>query len=575
MAKVSKSALSRCWILIRLSYASPAEYHTFLVPRYNYINEKKGINMGKAYKLVLILILLLFSGLSNHSQTPIERHLEPASVDEFIASLPFIIEVVGAGDAIDVLEREFWLRYADDASFEQVGAIYEELNQGVNAYAHYSPYLDIERWHLAMLERYLTESPTELSSVEAFDFGDYSVIVQELLVSNPNQPDWLLSLDYPGFHHTWLARLNHDSSTGYDLTSMPFAYYEQNFWWSQPEGGGPLTPIIEDVTGDGLVDFIVTDWQPAPASWTSASFHSYQIASWTGETLEIILYTSILDNDPTPWTHENIDDDPELEMIQRVIYEDNYGCTRQSVTIFDLLNGNYIRGDEVSTFDDTINCDLHQAEKAYQEQDILTAIAFYLIARERYVNLSEGIAQDQATSYFMYATEKLIVSYALTNQIDEAISLIDELNQYPQADDTIAHALGQITDDDTTAVEICRTARETMVDYRTTDWRSNYRNIPQVGYVNEAFYGENHPFGTSEDGCDMPLLLLTIINTQTFSLSPSPLVQLEEIGFSISDTSVYDINEDGQDDWILWFEHIYPARLFLSQDESYTVVTFD
>lgn len=527
--------------------------------------------MQNLIRVTLIISILLLRVVLSSTQNNPTYTLETGTLDEFIEIIPTIVSQFSTQDAVGILSDEFWLRYADDALLEEVLTVYEALNFGFSAFAFYSPYLDVERWHLYNLNRWMRENPTDLSTIDSFEFADYHVDVMELYVSDINQPDWLLSLHYPTFSHHWLARLNSDSITGYELISLPTAYYEANYSWSQRAGGSPRIPVIEDITGDGLVEFMFTDWMPAPASWTSASFHSYEVISWNEDSLLKILDTDVLDDDRTPWTHLNIDDDIQLEIIQTVNYWDNLGCHRQSITVFDYLNGTYVEGEENSIFADTIYCDLHQAENAYINQEFDTAIIYYEQAREHYATIADINEIKNATPYFMYGLEKLAISYTLTGQIDQAEALIREMNTMPQAEDTIAFALRQIIEDGTDAIEICQTAYSTMEAFKAEDWRANYRGIPHVGTVNEAFYGENSHDGTFSTGCDLSFLIDSLITNNEFSMSLSPVIQIQSLDFSIRSKYSIDLNRDGIDDWLLWINGINNAYLFLSDEHTYTL----
>lgn len=537
--------------------------------------------MKTIFRLMIFIMPLFLLITPVHSQSTYT--LEPATVDEFIEAIPDILrgfgiraQQIGEPDHLEevtrILEYEFWLRYADEASIEQVSDVYDLLNDGWSAFAFYAPYLKLEQWHYYTLERYLTENPTDLSSIELLEFADYQVTVQELYVTNADNPDWLLSLNYNSeFTHHWLARANNSFPTGYVLLSLPTPYTEWEYSWSQREGGSPKHPTIEDITGDGLVEFIFRDSMPAPASWTGATYYDYEVISWGGDEtgLETILYTRILDNDRTPWTHENIDDDDALEVIQTVNYWDNLGCHRLSITVFDYVHSTYVEGQEISTFAESINCNLRQGEEAFRFHNFEQSIPYYERARDRYNAIINETERDTAEPYFMLASERLIIAYALSGRLDEAEALIIELNLIPQPEGTLAYAFNQILDDGITPLEVCETAYDTMQSFQAADWTANYRDIQHVGSINEAHYGEHRPNGNHDDGCDMDFFIDNIVLNSDFS---SPITDLQESGFTVRTSFSADMNGDGLDDWLIWLDKAWYPFLFLSHENMYTVV---
>lgn len=524
--------------------------------------------MKNSLRLIFIILTFLLMIAPVSSQNTATHVLEPATVDEFIEAIPDMVEGIqehnsaafkGLSNALTYTVREidndFWLRYGDTATIPQLQDAFDKLS---TYYSHIG-YADFPIiWYQTILERGLLENPTDLDSTQELIVEDYTFNVSESFSISLENEGWILA--YRG--HYFLAETDPASPSGYRISSFPTNLAEAG-----------ATYEIRDVTGDGIVEFIFNTRTNMFTYPNRVHTYYYDVIGWVDGELQSIM-RSRNSNNNISWTLDNVDRDAALEIIETTTYTDNFSCERDAYILFDYQDGEYEAGEEISTFAETGYCDLRQGQQAMLDNDFEGAITHFENAVMHFNTLQGSVGYISVQPYADYATERLIIAHALTGQLDEAETLIVEMNQQEQPEDTIAYALNLALEDGISAIEICQTAYDAVLSVHEINFSENYRGIPQIGWISEAYYRDGRS-GTSQiqkASCNLADLANELILAQSFPANRNPVEQIEQLGFTnASSNLVLDFNQDGFEDYMVWINNVDRGYFFLSEQVYFQV----
>jgi tetratricopeptide (TPR) repeat protein len=368
--------------------------------------------------------------------------------------------------------------------------------------------------------------------------------------------------DYYGYGHYWLARRNADTPAGYEFEPLPVPDRILQLWPAQA-GNYPVSLMKrEDINSDGLPELIFRTSSAVPSGNSTGTYRHMYIVGWQDDEPVRLLRDSVITEDWYPWQENNLDDDPAQEIVRRIRYQNNWLCYRYEDVIYDWTGTTYEHLETVSHYGKSVECAVSQAEEAMHDDNYPAAIEHYREAIKRYGLLRDPQQREWLAGWEGFASERLAIALAFNGEMDAAFETIQLINQQPQPENTMAHALGQRITRNSSLLEICQVANQAVSDFPHEE---DYRGIPYFNlYVDENFRTEmsiEHP------GCRVSEAVPVTIAQMEFPVGENPMALLARRGLD-GESETGDYNGDGIDDWFIW---IYPGAhdyLLMSGDDG-------
>lgn len=520
----------------------------------------------KFIALVFLFALTSVNGSSGQPSQP--SRLRELSVDKYIASVDTVLNDIkdspdrdetynfnGILTFYSLIEWEFNLRYAQVADWQTLLAMYDTLDGERTMFGHYTPYVYPELWYPLILNQWLSENPTDFSLTPQITFGPMTIWSIELGPDSNGEVAYMLDAsrldDIDRYGQVFLAKPS-DDPTGYEISPFPLPIRSGKYSPSQFEWAGPMLSEQGDLNRDGFQEFVFELWAALPASWTSASYKQTVLIGWDGETITTLVVAET-HAENFEYRFQNTDTDEELEWVQVEYMEDNWGCEWQIETVFDRDGQQYVKHPALEKWALSLNCALRDAEAGMSVRDYSKAISAYKLAVERFE--AEINPSPEMRHYAAYSNERLVIAYALSGRIDDALLLLNSLTTAEYEGDTLASAMHAAAQTDSSAVSLCITAYETM--QRITRYNSGrgtdlYRELPILGYTEDLFYGLHlHEAGSPEaTACNAPALTMpptptptpypTYTPEPTVNITPKPYINYQATLYPLFKAQAYD-----------------------------------
>ncbi|MBA3872530.1 MAG: hypothetical protein H0X30_25615 [Anaerolineae bacterium] len=543
---------------------------------------------------ILLLALLAMCGLGvvQARDGEQEYRLHVPSASEYLKALPEIIKSYPTDDSgetsydfIDALENIFEMRYGSTASAAELSQAYDLLDYGSIQGRNYMPYLDAKSWHKSIVERWFEENSVQLNNLPIIQFLTYTIDSTSYDFNGDGKPEWLLHVQRKGsFEDYWVAWSDQSQKSGYRFDDLPI-----------PLQAEASLDRVEDLNGDGKPELIFeSSATVSAASWVIAEGYYLYLVGWHKTGFEI-LTTNIYKNQegemrlqhtiPTIrtqggkfWTFQNIDKDAALEILENARYEDNYECVENASAQYD-WDGTYYRHiNNERTEENSVNCALRDAEQAMWNYQYVQAVSLYETALDRYQTVSTADLWrfPHLKQFAAYTQERLVLAYALAGDMQSATALLDQMRREPSDPKLMISALLKVSEDGTTAFELCKSAYDFFDHYPqlyTPDFYQ-YRGLPDLGFSDTDYYGFNStakgvPPPPATVGCDIGQFANDIITAHSFSTSQPLVEQILQLGIDVDKQLHIDLNGDHIDDWVIWVKGGNRSFEFVSDGNLY------
>jgi tetratricopeptide (TPR) repeat protein len=491
------------------------------------------------YPFALMLLGFLGLGMGAFAQgdtpenIPAYRLREPVAV-EFVEALPnfeavfFSTNDNQAAQLIWATETEFLMRFGETATFDELRMAFDRFRPQV-VYLNYRdriPAIDMNKWIARLLERWLSENPTDLSSVESINAYPFAMTVEAHDFDLDGDDEWILDVQYlRGEDVIYRNFLVADGGLSqYNILPLPIPYLSDGSGWSTEVSSdlGFNDLGLRDITADGQMEwlFSVGEFGPGGPGYFGTIFTMYALGWRDGEIVQV--YRG-------PGTVQNTDDDAALEFSNNVIVRDNWLCGTQTSQIWDWDGAEYVRQpDRIGQAD----CTARQAEEAMWAGDFKTATeryeTFFEQSEDRWAQYIECLSAGDYvcssglwTQIYYYFMGRRIIAYALLGDTARAQQLLEEATSYRRGG--FVDAL--VTADTLETERLCRAA----YDYFTSRWRIDPSDSNQllpgiiVANIND---GWDHYIGfvanPARSGCDIALFSGTPTPTPTVTPTPHP-----------------------------------------------------
>jgi hypothetical protein len=235
------------------------------------------------------------------------------------------------------------------------------------------------------------------------------------------------------------------------------------------------------------------------------------------------------------WYFENVDDDPEPELVESAAYEDNWECQRRTRRVFDWDRVYYMLVVNENVRDQSMNCALADAQAAMWKYDYNMAASLYELTLQRYSTMTEAerSASPNTEAFAGYAQERLVLAYALAGRMPEATDLLAKMGEQGVPEKTIAAQFIRAEADGTNAFELCKTAYDYVQQFPNFDTHLNeyYRGLSALDYTSEEYYAESGYYSApnpASAGCDIGQAAFDIVTAHPFmTRQPLPPTHLQ------------------------------------------------
>ncbi|HEX2908458.1 MAG TPA: hypothetical protein VHO69_16420, partial [Phototrophicaceae bacterium] len=432
--------------------------------------------------------------------------------------------------------------------------------------------------------------PIDLTKLDHLEFDIYKITVRAYDFNNDAQDEWLLYINRNEgeFEDYWLAQLDSTKSSGYRLSSLPIPYREQNSAPAQESFAGASLETIKDLNADGKLELVFSSWSRIPSTGYIGAYGYLYFLGWVDSGLDILPAKEMTNSDGSTeirrvdvpegnWKFEDTNRDDILDLvISRAAY-DNWGCSSQYQSIYEWDRSYYLFNREENIPSPSLNCALRDAQEAMWKYDYQRAVTMYELVLQRYSRMSPDAIQESPnmTQFAAYAEERLVLAYALAGYLDQAISLLNKMNAQEVQKETIASAMIEAAQDGTDAFELCQAAYDFVEGYDQTEAgrvRDTYRGLPDLNGTDEQYEDRTidiwFPW-SNRTGCDFLNVKLEFLKQQVLPVDQPLLDQLNNLRITVTDNLHADLNNDGDDEWLIWIEGFYDGFLFTVQNGKY------
>lgn len=551
--------------------------------------------MAKFRPLTLTL-LMLFIGLLNvnaQDDTPapvdgVHRYqLHQPDAATFLTNVAKLLPLVPVDlrhAVSSLVQAEMNIRYPDLSQLDP-----DVLRIGFDALLGIDDYWD-ERdvWAQAMIVSWLSQHDIDLNEYTSLHIQDFEISVMPRDFSGDGQPEWLL--DVQSDHYAQLVVIE-SASHGYRVVESPLTWTACCLAYNSIYSAAIEEQRFVDMTGDGQPEWIVAmggssgnwmsygrliilEWQdghlvdiapPRDAPHTSMRL-AYETPAGGGETPVFPYGVRV--------TYPDIDGDNTPEIVIEVDQMDNWGCTWTWKRLFRWDSAQFVLTESSRTYEDVQGCEIRAAEESMWAHDVEMAVAHY----ERAMTLqptSRYILGDKV-EITRYAVARLILAYTLAGRHNEAASLAGQLESSEDDSHTLTAYISAIEDNLGSAPIMCRAAYN-VFSFNCPTGTDACLGSPLKAMVGRTLENDGdfpssprHIFpAPHKAGCDTAIWVFA-------DLSQSPLAvgQFDpaQLGFPVKEALPFDLNSDGINEWLVWFDLPVPPLWFSASpgDEVYT-----
>ena len=491
-------------------------------------------------------------------------------------------------DLSAIAQLEVGYRYDIDAlSYSELRDLTALLNQN----AHwYNPFFDdADGTHFALSMAYIQDNNISLDAQETLSFDEYILNITPLDFSGDGRPEYLIDMTWYEYSHRayWIVE---NTDTGYQRVKTPQLWFNEACNFRSVCGGGATIVRTDDINADGRAELVL-----AVGGYCGYGFcggHLLVLGWQNGEIVNIVYdepnvielawasgtYSGGGQSPILPpyseWIIENVDDDPELEILEERYFRDNHGCRVLQEQRFDWNGTNYIGNQQSETNDDSLGCSLRASFQAMDNNRYADAIEYY----ERVIELTGNSDDSYEQEVYQFAQIRIAIANALLGNIDTAIEQIETLNQSTG----LSQELGWIIEathsylDNPNPFSMCFEVQSSLSGNNTISPFSlfdDYAGLDDLARTANYAAGRSSP---QVSGCDANGYLMYRLSQDEISSNQPLIPNIEAFALTVSDSVMLDTNQDGVDDWFIWIEEFgNQGFLFLSDEDSYQISTFN
>jgi tetratricopeptide (TPR) repeat protein len=268
----------------------------------------------------------------------------------------------------------------------------------------------------------------------------------------------------------------------------------------------------------------------------------------------------------------DIDDNGTVDILINQEQQDNWGCTWQYQRTFSFTGEGFALADAQRNYNAVQGCDIRSAEEAMWAGDIELAITHYENALQ--FPPPEQSLSGSAYERRGYAQARLAIAYSLAGRAEQAADAIAGLipdEAYSQTLNDLIQAIQYNLGD---PVQVCQAAYD-VFNFEcapgTDACLGSPLKINQVGVTVDNFDSSNRNVFPSpaRAGCDPAVPLHSQLTAVDLSTDITPPEHLTALGYAVLDAQQFDLNQDGQPEWLVWVEAPVPGIFFYPDGNTY------
>jgi hypothetical protein len=526
--------------------------------------------MRKIVALAVFLMAMVVSAQGDDAY-----QLRELDIDDYLTLLD---TTVSANEIIDRMEfqaifdtmqvRKILL---EDADYDRLIATYDRLFETV-------PYLiDHSRWNSAILTSALRENRLTVNNAGVVTFDQYELDVTPIDFDADGTDEYLIKAlyrpfdnrtdiidgDYDAYHIIYMNSAGSlvAASTPLNANYVAMPFWAMGIWEPYP---------IEDVNDDGELEWVVIEYgdNAGPGGWMRGFL---RIFAWRNATFINIAPTNFgFHNDflgNVSWEWDDMDGDGQIEFIETSGHSNSWGCLYETSRRIDwsFATNAYEYVSEIDTIPQSYGCIITDAETAMWESDYQMAVSLYEQA------LAIGIQEDTLSyrvSEHQYTQLRLALAYAMTDQIDAARIIINDLGQQTPGSEGIGGLIDSVVAIDLEVAnryELCATMYDYFLsDYGTFDFYVGYTLVDNEMF---ALYPQSPP-NPRNAGCDLNQFISSSLGEAPFLLDDPPLERFNVADIPVQYSLNTDLNRDDIDEWLIYPDAFVDPYFFASDIDS-------
>lgn len=457
----------------------------------------------------------------------------------------------------ETLANEIYWRWVEQhqTSYRSLIKIYRAL---ANSKEAQSSAVD-DRFIPRLIEKWIAEQLIRLDRTSTLSFDDFLFNVHQL----GNTSALSLTVRRAPFDG---APLYHTGFT--DRAANYIVVRDEQGHYLVPELPVPMDGNVleaSDLNADGQPDFAYLNYSHAGNSYTSVNL---DIVTWTGEQFETLAQAEFrygaAGTDPVlTWNFAQLDDDKAQELMTTQLLYDNWGCNFIRLTYYDWKpDGTLYLASEQDNLPKSFSCLLRQAEQKLWTKHYSDAPDLY----------QQAFAKPDGDAPFRYLGQ---IHFGLVDLLNgnkaHARLLFSSLN-VPSEDQekySWVEAVKQSYLNDPRLLPVCQAIYNQALDI------SNPYRLTGTVYISDGgFYGPSSydpGLNLENVSCNLTAIMQSELAKTHFSTAKTPVVQLQELGLKIGDFVKADLDQDGDEDWVVWIDSIgIDPMLFTANGSEYT-----
>ncbi|GEM_PF-6957920 len=385
------------------------------------------------YSKILMIMLTFSVSYSSYTQSELAQPTQ----QEFLNALENIeINTFNSFKLVDLAETEWMYRYGASATFQ-------ELSTGFDNFKHYThfipggpgavgPVANYNLWMELMLERWLSETRTQLQDDMSLTFDEFTLVVNIDDFDSDDELEVFLEVTHgvdPVNYHNYMTAV--PTLTGYDIEPAPISFFSKRFTGDGAHRSQKGILEKTDYNRDGNIDWLF-GYFPAITGrdGTSEMMPNNSVAAvyWHDDHLKRLFHVDDIG------VLKNIDGDDALEIVSNAGSRfDNWNCGYSAYNVTDWDGQQYVR---LPTQYKATDCTAHDAEVAMMNGDFENAIKLYnkylLYNAENYdreTNCQQSCYyRSQNELIFEYFYVRRILAHALLGHQD---AVAEQLSNIP------------------------------------------------------------------------------------------------------------------------------------------------
>lgn len=545
--------------------------------------------MRSRLRYAILLTTMLLGLLSPQRVNGQQRlyGLRTVSAAEYIAAIAAIMSSNNSTlDNAPALIHDFMRRYVvpdTTLSFADLETVYEIVHNPA-----VTPSQELALWNSALVSAWLNEHSIDLDhaphmsfTLEQFPYPSerqaYQIAALPRDFKGDSGHEWLLTIsisendNLPEFNDVNYLLATRDDAGRYHVLSFPIPWVEPGYATIWETSNTTLQPrIFQDLNSTGIPIWLVTS-DPYGYYETGGI---YALTWRDGQIVDlmdsnaIFQYDTVVDFEPSPLTGQR-------DIVLSTPKTDNWGCLHTEVQTIRWDGTRWTIVQTNTEFAVNAGCAWRDAETAMWDSRWSTAIAAYQIGFIRAA--TDTIKPNpELVDYMLF---RLALAHMLNGQPLQASAVTTLFQLHPPGSDLMRQLHGimprrPVSD----PYAICLAAHDVFQRYKDAknyDDESSwyYAALPTTIVVGMTWDDvaaiDRHPmrFGPglpdpNKAGCDLSKTVLVHLRTYSFTLLEQPAIQLQKFGFPVAQALSFDINDDGQTEWVVWLALDTPPLFF-------------